>query len=123
MACILPWSFGVRVHYSQAYRKMDVTRERFSRILELREILLSFQTDFSFVNAAAAFAILESISGLEPSSFITESRYLKLVTVSSFLSIHFDLCVDATGVVCYQLGLLGANLHAVGCGGFVETLN
>ena len=39
------------------------------------------------------------------------------------LSIHFDLCVDATGVVCYQLGLLGANLNAVGCGGFVETLN
>ena len=42
--------------------------------------------------------------------------YLKL------LSIHFDLCVDATGV-CHQLGLLGTDLHAVGCGGFVEMLN
>ena len=30
------------------------------------------------------------------------------------LSIHFYLCVDATGVVCHQLGLLGADLHAVG---------
>ena len=70
----------MKVHDSQAYRKMDVTRERFSRILEVREILLSFQTDFNFVNAAAAFAILESISGLEPSSVITEPRYLKLVT-------------------------------------------
>ena len=30
----------MRVHDSQAYRKMDVTRERISRILELREILL-----------------------------------------------------------------------------------
>ena len=39
------------------------------------------------------------------------------------LSIYFDLCVDATGVVCHQLGLLGADLQAVGCGGFVETLN
>ena len=39
------------------------------------------------------------------------------------LSIHFDLCVDATGVVCHQLGLLGTYLHAVGCGGFVKTLN
>ena len=29
------------------------------------------------------------------------------------LSIHFDLCVDATGVVCHQLGLLGTDLHAV----------
>ena len=37
---------------SQAYRKMDVTWERISRILELREILLSIQTGFSLVNAA-----------------------------------------------------------------------
>ena len=63
MACILLWSSAVRVHDSHAYRKMDVTRERTSRILELREI---------------------SISGLESSSVITEPRYLKLVTVSSF---------------------------------------
>ena len=41
MMMILLWSYAVRVHDSQAYRKMDVTRERFSRILELREILLS----------------------------------------------------------------------------------
>ena len=74
----------MRVHGSQAYRKMDVTRERISRILELREILLSIQTGFSLVNAAVAWAILESISGLEPSSVITEPRYMKLVTVSSF---------------------------------------
>ena len=39
------------------------------------------------------------------------------------LSIYFDRCVDATGVVCHQLGLLGTDLHAVGCGGFVETLS
>ena len=76
--------------------KMDVTRERISRILELREILLSIQTCFSLVNAADC---------------------LKL------LSIHFDLCVDAAGVVCHQLGLLGADLHAVGCGGFVKMLS
>ena len=63
---------------------MDVTRERFSRILELREILLSFQTDFSLVSAAVVCAIPESISGLDPSSVINEPRYLKLVTVSSF---------------------------------------
>ena len=70
----------MRVHDSQAYRKMDVTRERVSRILELRKIL-SFQTGFDFVNVAVVCAILESISGLEPSSVITELRYLKLVTV------------------------------------------
>ena len=39
------------------------------------------------------------------------------------LSVYSDLLVDAAGVVCNQLGLRGTDLHAVGCGGFVETLN
>ena len=66
MARILLWSSAVRVHDSQAHRKMDVTMERISRVLELRETLLSFQTGFNLVNAAVVCAILESISGLEP---------------------------------------------------------
>ena len=113
----------MRDYDSQAYRKMDVTRGRISRSLVLREILLSIQTGLSLVNAAVVCAILESISGLESSSVMTEYRYLKLVTVSKFLSIYFDLCVDATGVVCHQLGLLHTDLHAIGCGGFVKMLN
>ena len=59
------------VHDSQAYRKMDVTRERISRILELSEIFLSFKGGFNLVNAAVVRAVLESISGLEPSSIIS----------------------------------------------------
>ena len=39
------------------------------------------------------------------------------------LSVYFKFCVDATGVVCHQLGLLGTDLLAVGRGGFVEMLN
>ena len=74
----------MRAHNSQAYRKMGVTRERISRILKLREILLSFQTGFTLVNAAVVCVILESVSGLKPSSVITEPGYLKIVTVSSF---------------------------------------
>ena len=58
----------MRVDDSQTYRKMDVTRESISRILELREILLSFQTGFNLVNAAVVCAIVESILSLEPSS-------------------------------------------------------
>ena len=111
------------VHDSQAYRKMDAARERISRILELRERLRSFQTGFNCVNAAVACAILESISGLAPSSVIPEPRYLKLVTISNFCPFTLNLCVDVTGVVCYKLGLLDTDLHTVGCGGFVETLN
>ena len=42
----------MRVHDSQAYRNMDVTRARTSRTSELKEILLSIQADFSLVNAA-----------------------------------------------------------------------
>ena len=74
MGGILLCSTAVRVHASQAYRKMDVTRERISCILELTEILLSFQTGFYLVNAAVVCAILEGISGLESSSVITETR-------------------------------------------------
>ena len=99
-----------------------MTRECISRILELKAILLSFQTDFNLVRASVVCAILESISGLEPSAVITELRYLKLVTVSRFCPFTL-ISVGATGVVCHQLGLLGTNVHAVGCGSFVGTLN
>ena len=92
MACILLWSSAVRVHDSQAHRKMDVTRERISRILELREILLSIQTDFNLVSAAVVCAILECISGLEPSSVITEPKHLKLVTVKASIHLLWSLC-------------------------------
>ena len=62
MARILLWSSAVRVHDSQAYRKTNVTRERISRILDPREILLSIKAGFSLVNAAVC-AILESNLG------------------------------------------------------------
>ena len=52
MACVLLCGSAVRVHDSQAYRKMEVIRERISRILELIEMLLSFQIVFNLVNAA-----------------------------------------------------------------------
>ena len=92
---------------------MDVTSEHISHILELKKILLSIKSGFSLVNAAAVCAILESTSGLEPSSVIIEPRYLKLVTVSSLcpftlISVVMPLITD---------------LHAVGCGGFVKMLN
>ena len=74
----------MRVHDSHVERKMDMTREHIKRIVEVREILMSLQTGFSLVSAAVVCPFLESLSGLEPSSVITETRYLKLVTVSSF---------------------------------------
>ena len=103
MTSILLWGSAVLVHDSQAYRKMDVTREHISHILELREILFSIQTGFSLVNAAVVCTILESISGLEPSSVITEPRYLKLVTVSSFCP--FTLISQLMPLVLFVINL------------------
>ena len=54
---------------------------------------------------------MENISGLERSSVIIDPRYCNCLKL---LSIHFDLCVNATGVVCHQLGLLGTDLHSAG---------
>ena len=105
MVCILLLSSTVRVHDLQVYWEIDLTRERISRILELREMLLSFQTGFNLVNAAVVCAVLEAYDCFK------------------LLSIYFNLCVDATGVVCRQLGFLGTDPHAVGFGGFVKTLN
>ena len=94
----------MRVHDSQAYRKMDVTRERISCILKLREILLSFQAGFNLVSAAVVCAILESISKLQPSSVIIEPRYLKLVAISSFCS--FTLISVLTLLVLFVISLV-----------------
>ena len=102
----------MRVHDSQAYRKIDVARECVIRILELREILLLIETGFSLVSAAIVCAILESISGLEP-SFVITAQVLDACDCLKLLSIHFDLCVDATGVVCHQLSLLSTDLHSL----------
>ena len=85
--------------------------------MELRKILLSFQTGFNLFNAAIVCAILKNISGLEPSSVITEPRYLKLVTVSRFcpftlISLLMPLMLFVTSLVflhwspCHRLGRL-----------------
>ena len=67
MTCILLWSSAVRVHDSHAYRKMHVTRKRISGFLEMRQMLLLFQTGFNLLNAAAVYAIPESIQAWNPS--------------------------------------------------------
>ena len=83
---------------------MDVTRELISRILELREMLQPFQTNFNHVNAAVVWAILESISCIEPSSDTSEPSYLKFVTVSNFCT--FSLISLLMQVVLFVINLL-----------------
>ena len=104
-------SFAVKVHDSQAYRKMDVTRERISRSTEGNVSVVSKL--FSTLYLLSAVLSL----GLEPSYDTTEPRYLKLVTVSRFCP--FTL-ISLLMPWCLGLGLLGTGLHAVGCGDFVK---
>ena len=87
--CVLFSNSAVNIHDSQAYRNMEMTRERISFTFDPRDMLLSFQMGFSCVRTAVAYAILERISGLEPSSETTTPRCLKLVTVPSFCSFTF----------------------------------
>ena len=102
----------MRVQVSEAYRKMDMTRECISLIFELTVMFLSFHKGFNLVSAAVVCAILASISGLEPSSVIIDPKYLKLVTVSSLCPLTLT-SVLMPCVVRHQFGLFGTDLHAV----------
>ena len=113
----------MRVHDSQAYRKMDVTRECIGRILELKEILLSFPNSFQPCQCCCCLCYPGEYLRLGTLVSYNLAQVLEACDCLKLLSIRFDLCVDATGVACHQLGLLGTDLYAVGCGGFVETLN
>ena len=73
----------MRVHDSQAYRKMDVTREHICRILEMTEILLSFQTGFNLVSAAIAHVLSRE------HGYKTET----VLTFYSVLSVRPDLFI------------------------------
>ena len=84
MACTLFSVSAVSVQDSQAYRNMDMTRERISLIFELSAMFLSFQMVLSLASAAVAWAILERISCLDPSSAMIAPRYLNLLMQSSF---------------------------------------
>ena len=92
------------LHDSQAYRMMDVTREHTNRILELREIPLSFQTGFNLVNAAI-LCYPEEYLGLGSLIIYDRAEVLEACDFLKLLSVYSDLFVDASGVVCNQLGL------------------
>ena len=83
MAYDLLCSSAVRVHVSHAYRNINMSSDRICQILDRRVMFLSFRIGFSLVSVAVVCAILEMISGVDPSSVITEPRYLKLDTVSN----------------------------------------
>ena len=103
-------------NFSVVVRKYSLENS-FGFETSMKIILLSIETGFSLVNAAVVCAILESSSGLEPSSVITEPRYLKLVIVLSFCP--FTLISVLMPLVLFVISLVFLAL----CGSFVKTLN
>ena len=76
-----------------------------SFIFDLRNMVLSFYIGFSFIRIAVTCAILERISGFEPSSEMIAARYLKLMIIPSFYPFTL-ISLAAIGTVCHQFGLL-----------------
>ena len=74
------------------------------------DVLLSFQMTFSLVSAAVVWAILDSTSGLDPSSDTLTPRYFKLRAVASFLLSMSYVSADAIGVICHQLGFSACHM-------------
>ena len=110
MACTLLSVSAGSVQDSQAYRNMDMTRERISLIFELSAIFLSFQMVLSLASAAVAWAILARISGLDPSSAMIAPRYLNDVTCHQVIATKYGEGVlirhgsgRAGNVACFQL--------------------
>ena len=125
MVCIRLWSSAVRVHDSQAYRKMGVTRERISFFLGPERNTPVIPNWFQHCQCCCCLCYPGEYLRLGTLISYNLAQVLEACDCLKLLSIYFIFCViiDATGVVCHQLGLLGIDLHAVGCGGFVETLN
>ena len=96
---------------------MEITRECISFTVVISSNGLQLCKSCS---GAVACAILEGISGLEPSSEITAPRYLKLLQypTSAILPLSHSGC---HWHVCNQSGSHDTDLHFIHCAGFVET--
>ena len=117
---------------------------RISLTLEASEMFLSLHMIFSLERAAVVWAILERISGFDPSLEMIAPRYLKFSTsyLLTFyldllpltfyldllpltylpLTFYLDLSLEAIRVVCHHFCLVWTDLHFVPCGGSVKTV-
>ena len=91
MACILPWSSAVKVHDSQAYRKMYMTRKRISRISELRETLLVIRNWLQPCQCCCCLYYPGEYLRLGTLISYNWAQVLEACDCPKPLSIHFDL--------------------------------
>ena len=76
----------MRVHDSQAYRKMDVTRERISRILELLIQVVLLGQEGSFLNLFPVKEFVLSVPFLFKSSVKDRLSRPEMFTLRSLLN-------------------------------------
>ena len=67
--CVLFFRLSVKTYDSEAFRNIDMTRERFSFAFDSRDMLLFLHIGFSVARAAVAFAILVKVSDFAHSWF------------------------------------------------------
>ena len=99
MACILLWSSAVRVHDSQAYSRMDVTRKRISCGLGLRENTPVIPNWFQPCQCYCCLCYPSEYLRLGALISYNRAQVLEACDCLKPLSIYFDLCVDATVVI------------------------
>ena len=110
---------AVMVYVSHAYKNMEMAREHISLILELVVMLLSFQMTFSLVTAAVVWAILDSITGLDPSC-VTVATYDLLasnnrrpIRLVHTLSLSMSSVTKVTRLIMIYLSQITERAHSL----------
>ena len=110
MAYILLWSSAVRVHDPQTYRKMD-DKGAYQLYLGTERNTPVIPNWFQPCQCCCRLYYHGEFLWLRTLISYNLAQVLEACDCLKLLSIYFDLCVDATSVVCHQLGLLDTDLH------------
>ena len=94
---------------------------RISLTLEASEMFLSLHMIFSLERAAVVWAILERISGFDPSLEMIAPKVLEVFNFKPLI-FYLDLSLEAIWVVCHHFCLVWTDLHFVPCGGSIKTV-
>ena len=109
---------ALKIQLSQAQRKVDKMSVRINLALEASEMFLSLHMIFSLERAAVVWAILERISGFDPSLEMIAPRYLKF-SISSSLWLFILISLWKPSGLFW---IVWADFHFVPCGGCIETV-
>ena len=119
--CVLFSMSTVNANDSQAYRNMEMTKERTNFTFDTRDMLLYVISP----NCKSCSDLCNSWENLWFGAVIWNNRsdVLEVFYSTQLLSfLPWSLSLDAIGVVCRQIDLLNTDLHLILWAGFVENL-